>query len=90
MDSVSPVFTDAEIDAEHVIALDQPEYIPVIVLRVLYGDGSKASVTRFRFTDEERALIANGADLLISQPHHGQMMPIGLQLALKDSYPVEI
>ncbi len=93
MDSVSPVYTNNEVDAEQVVALDQTDkYYPIIVLRATYNDKdgelqSIASVTRFRFTDEERDLIARGADLLLSQPHHGSMMPIGLQLAMPDSYP---
>lgn len=88
MNSVSPVFTDQEVAAERVIALDQPEYYPIISLKVEYPDRSVATLTRFRFTDKEREAIAIGADLLISQPHHGPLMPIGLQLAMKDSYPM--
>lgn len=92
MQSVSPVFTEREVEAERVIALDQPQYFPIISLRVNYSDRDGnldgiATVTRFRFSDSERAAIANGADLLISQPHHGPLMPVGLQLAMKDSYP---
>lgn len=89
MNSVSPVLTEREVASEQVIALDQTEYYPVVVCRVQYADGSVASVTRFRFSAEERAAIALGADLLLSQPHHGPMMPIALQLAMKDSYPME-
>lgn len=88
MDSVSPVLTLGEVAAEHVIALDQPEYLPIIVARVVYADGSPATLTRYRFTERERAAIAAGADLLISQPHHGPLMPLGLQLAMKDCYPL--
>jgi hypothetical protein len=87
--SVSPVLTEAEVDSEQVIALDQPKYYPIVVARVRYSDDSIASVTRFRLSDKERDAIAAGADLLISQPHHGPLMPIGLQLAMKDSYPEE-
>jgi hypothetical protein len=89
MNSVSPVLTEREVESEQVIALEQPEYFPIIVARIVYGDGSPATVTRFRFSDADRTLIANGADLLLSQPHHGALMPIGLQLAMKDSYPTE-
>lgn len=89
MESVSPVLTAAEVPAEQVIALDQPQYIPIIVARIVYEDGSPASVTRFRFSEKDREAIAAGADLLISQPHHGPLMPIGLQLAKKDAYPEE-
>ena len=73
MNSVSPVYTEAEVSVEQVIALDQPEYYPIIAARVTYADKDDnveaiATVTRFRFTDEERKQIAAGADLLISQP----------------------
>lgn len=93
MNSVSPVFTEAEIEAERVVALGHPEYLPIIALRVIYSDrdgspSGNGTVTRFRFSDNERELIANGADLLITQPHHGSLMPIALQLAMKDSYPL--
>ena len=88
MQSVSPVLTEKEVEFEHVIALDQPEFYPVISLRITCG-GQIATYTRYRFTDEERAAIVNGADLLLSQPHHGPLMPIGTQLAAKDSYPTE-
>lgn len=89
MNSVSPVLTESEIHAEQVIALDQmPRYYPVIVARIRYADGAPASYTRYRFSDKEREAIANGADLLISQPHLGALVPIGLQLAMKDSYPI--
>jgi hypothetical protein len=94
MNSVSPVMTEHEVDAESVIALDQPEYFPIVVCRVTYRDKDKnpvgvATLTRFRFTEAEREMIARGADLILSQPHHGLLMPIGLQLAMPDQYPVE-
>lgn len=88
MNSVSPVLTEKEVPKEQVIALDQPEYYPIIVARIVFEDGQPATYTRFRFTEEERNLIAAGADLLISQPTVKSLMPIALQLAMKDSYPV--
>ena len=93
MNSVSPVMTDHEVEAERVIALDQPEFYPVISLRVTYNDKDDntqavATYTRYRFTDKEREAIAAGADLLLSQPHHGRLMPIGLQLAMPGQYPL--
>ena len=88
MNSVSPVLTEAEIPAEQVIALGQEGYYPIIVARIIYPDKSVASLTRFRFSDKEREAIANGADLILSQPHHGPLMPIGLQLAMPDQYPL--
>lgn len=89
MDSISPVLTDKQIDVEQVIALGQNGYYPIIAARIIYADRSVASLTRFRFSDKERAAIANGADLILSQPHHGPMMPIGLQLAMPNEYPLE-
>lgn len=88
MNSVSPVLTETELPLEQVIALDQPEYYPIIVARIVFEDGQKATYTRFRFTEEERKLISEGADLLISQPTVKALMPIALQLAMKDSYPL--
>ena len=92
MISVSPVLTEAEVHVEQVIALDQPKYFPIITLRVTWNDKDGepetiATYTRFQFTDAERKMIADGADLLLLQPHHGQMMPIGLQLAMPGEYP---
>ena len=87
MDSVSPVLTDREVHAEEVVALEQEQYYPIIVARILFQDESRCSMVRFRFTDEERKLIAEGADLIIGQPHHGSMMPMSTQLAMPGEYP---
>jgi hypothetical protein len=93
MDSVSPVLTELELPTEQVIALDQEEYYPIIVARVQFlgvADDSpvvNVSLTRYRFTAAERALIAAGADLILGQPHHGSMMPVSLQLAMPGEYP---
>ena len=87
MDSVSPVLTDREVHAEQVVALEQDQYFPIIVARVRFEDGSPCSMVRFRLTDKERELIAQGADLIIGQPHHGPMMPMSTQLAMPGEYP---
>ena len=94
MNSISPVLTEYEVEAEQVIALDQPQYYPIISLRVTFNDKdgdekSMATMTRFRFSDKDRDAIAAGADLILSQPHHGPLMPIGLQLAMPNEYPLE-
>ena len=75
MDSISPVLTDAEVPAEQVVALGQEEFYPIVVARVKFSDESIGSLARFRFTAAERELIAAGADLILGQPHHGEMMP---------------
>lgn len=87
MQSVSPVLTEQEVSAERVIALDQLEYLPIIVARVRGEGGWIASVTRYRLSDAERKAIADGADFLIYQPHHGPVMPLGLAVAMPESYP---
>ena len=89
MNSISPVLTDREVPAEQVVALGQEEYYPIITARVIYPDQSIASLVRYRFSGKEREAIAKGADLILSQPHHGSMMPVGLQLAMSDEYPLE-
>jgi hypothetical protein len=89
MDSVSPVLTDLEIPSEQVVALGQTAlYYPIIVARIRFSDDSPCSLTRFRFSDKERDLLAAGADLILGQPHHGMMMPVSLQLAMPGEYPL--
>ncbi len=88
MVSVSPVLTQAEVETEQIIALDQPEFFPIVVARVRFAQGSAATYTRFRLSPAERRLIAEGGDILLSQPHIGALMPIGIQIALPDAYPV--
>lgn len=87
MNSVSPVFTDQEVSAEQVIALDQPQYLPIIVARIATEEGFRASVTRYRFSSKERAQISDGADILVYQPHLGSIMPLAFALANPGEYP---
>ena len=87
MDSVSPVLTEKEVEAEQVVALGQDGYYPIIVARILFEDKSPCSMVRFRFSDKERELIAQGADLILGQPHHRGMMPVSVQLAMPGEYP---
>ena len=87
MNSVSPVLTEAEVDSEQVVALEQEQYYPIIVARILFEDKSPCSMVRFRFSEKDRELIAKGADLILGQPHHGSMMPMSVQLAMPGEYP---
>jgi hypothetical protein len=87
MISVSPVLTTVEVDAEKVVALDQPQFRPLLALRVEFKDGQRFTALRFQFTAEERAAIAAGQDLLVLQPHHGSLMPLAFQFALPGKYP---
>jgi len=87
MQSVTPVLTQSEVESEQIIALDQPDFYPIVVARIQFADGQLASYARFRLTEKERALITGGADILISQPHIGRMMPIAVQIAMPECYP---
>lgn len=87
MDSVSPVLTDQEVNCEQVVALGQEQYYPIITARIFYADKTPGSVVRYRLSEVERKIISDGADILITQPHHGQMMPISVQLAMPGEYP---
>jgi hypothetical protein len=94
MDSISPVLTELEVPAEQVVALGQDGFYPIVVARVSWRDKDEklmavCSYTRYRFTAAERELILKGADLILGQPHHGQMMPVSLQLAMPGEYPVQ-
>lgn len=89
MRSESPVLTEKEVEFEQVVALGQTEYYPIIVCRYRCPDGSIWTATRFRFTDKEREAIAKGADLILSQPHHGPMTPIATQFAFPGEYALE-
>jgi hypothetical protein len=89
MRSESPVITKDTVEYEFVVALDQSEYRPIIALAMVFEDGNCATYTRYRFSEAERVAIAEGADLLLSQPHAGNLMPIGLQLAYPNSMPME-
>ena len=74
MEAVSPVVPGNE-DFEVVYAKDQPEYTPLPVLRT-----EKALLSRWKFTDEERAHVAAGGDMFICVLHFGgtlqPIMPI--------------
>ena len=83
MDSVSPVWTEEEVAIERVIALDQPEYVPIIALPVRFSDNTSGMSVRFRLSDEERAAIAAGADIVITEiTFGGPFTPIHV-LAIK-------
>jgi hypothetical protein len=65
MEPVSPVVPGTE-QFEVTYAKDQPEYIPLPVLRT-----NGALLTRWRLTDEERKHIAEGGDLFVCVLHFG-------------------
>lgn len=65
---ISPVVPGLE-PYEIIIGENQPQYTPLPVLR---GRGPMyAMMSRWKPTDEERQMIANGADIYISQQTFG-------------------
>ena len=88
MQSVSPVWTDAEVEIERVIALDQPQYQPIIILPVRYIDNTSGLSVRFRLTDEERRAIAEGADLVITElTFGGPFTPLNMAVCKPNESP---
>lgn len=88
MDSVSPVWTEEEVEIERVIALDQKQYIPIIALPVRYSDGYSGMSVRFRLSDAEKQAIADGADLVITElTFGGPFTPISVQVCKPNERP---
>lgn len=80
----SPVIVGCEA-LEHVFGADQPEYVPLPALRS--PDGIVTS--RWEFTDEERQMIANGADVFVSVfTFNKPYPPTRVQVLYKESDPV--
>lgn len=90
MDSVSPVWSEQEVDIERVIALDQEQYQPIIVLPVRYTDRSSGLSVRFRLTDEERSAIAKGDDLVITElTFGGPFTPLHMHVCRPNHSPFD-
>lgn len=88
MDSVSPVWTEAEVGIERVIALDQEQYLPIVVLPVLYTDGISGLSVRFRLSSEERKAIAEGADIVVTELNFGaSFTPLDMKVCMPNEGP---
>lgn len=85
---VSPVMPGSG-PIEHILAKDQPEYEP---LPMVYLDrDDRPVISRWRFTDEERALISQGADIVLTQLTFQQLFqPVHLQVTMPDANPILI
>lgn len=83
---VSPVMPGSE-PIELILGKDQKEYTP---LPAVYLDRrDRPMITRWRFTDEERAAIAAGADIVLQQLTFCQpFQPVNLQVVMPDAHPV--
>ncbi len=62
MEPVSPVLTEEFVPNEVVYAKDQPEYMPLPVLRSPNG----MVMSRWKLSESEREAIAAGADIFLS------------------------
>ena len=88
MDSVSPVWTEEQVAIERVIALDQPEYLPIVVLPVLYSNGVFGMSVRFRLSAEERKAIADGADIFVTELTFGaSFTPLNMAVCMPNEAP---
>ena len=102
MQSVTPVFGPEELQYEKVIALDQPEYSPLIIVPIdlhipagtLPGQtepivkANHGMSVRFRFSEAEREKITAGADLLITELVFGaKFTPLNFQIVMPDERP---
>jgi hypothetical protein len=88
MDSVSPVWTEEQVEIERVIALDQSQYLPIVVLPVLYTDGILGLSVRFRLSDEERRAIAQGADVVVTELTFGaDFTPLDISVCMPNERP---
>ena len=85
MQPVSPVMPGSE-SIEVIIGKDQPEYLPLPA--VYLNLRCCPMITRWRFTDEERAAIANGADIVLQQlTFRNPFQPVCLQVTMPDEHP---
>lgn len=99
MQSVSPVFTADEVQYEIEIAKNQPEYAAVVGLPVsmqlIERETGESQIinpwgtaVRFRLNDEERAAVAAGNDLILTQLNFGRpITPMNIQFCAEGEKP---
>mgnify|MGYP001567924825 CR=1 FL=1 len=78
MEAKSPVLTEEFVPDEIVFAKNQPEYLPLPVLRTKDG----VVLSRWRLTDAERAAVADGADILLTvMTFNAPLQPFRIEVA---------
>lgn len=99
MQSISPVFTESEVQFEHKVAEHQNEYMTIVGLPVSLqlvdrATGKSTIVNpwgmsfRFRLSDEERAAVAAGSDLILTQLNFGkEVTPMNVQFCAEGVRP---
>lgn len=86
MDPVSPVMPGSE-SIEIILGKDQKEYIPLPAVYI--NSDSRPMVTRWRLTEEERAAVKNGADIVLQQlTFWNPFQPVNLQVVMPNENPV--
>lgn len=88
MHPVSPVMPGSE-SIEVILGQGQEEYTP---LPAVYVDTiARPMITRWRFSDEERKAIAEGADIVMQQlTFKNPFQPVNLQVVMPHGYPVPV
>jgi hypothetical protein len=85
MEAVSPVMPGSE-SIEIVLGKDQPEYLPLPA--VYLNQPTVPMITRWRLSEVERAQIASGADIVLTQLTFGSaFQPVNLQIVAPDEMP---
>jgi hypothetical protein len=86
MTPVSPVMLGSEA-IELVLGKGQKEYIELP--SVYLDQRDRPMVTRWRLTEEERAVIAEGGDIVLTQLTWWQrFQPVHLQVVMPDDNPI--
>jgi hypothetical protein len=82
MQPSSPVLTEEFQDKEVVYAKDQPEYMPLATLR----NASGVVMSRWKLSDEERAAVALGADIMLSCCTYNQpLQPVLMEVITNEA-----
>ncbi len=77
MTPISPVLTEEFVPLEVVYARDQPQYIPLPVIR--NADG--VLLSRWKLSESEREAIAAGADIFLSVwTHNRPLQPVRVEI----------
>ena len=88
MKPVSPVMPGSEM-IEVVLGRGQPEYDELPALYLERPD--LPMITRWRLTDEERAVIAEGGDIVLTQlTFRKRFQPVNLQVVMPNENPLFI
>jgi hypothetical protein len=87
VEPITPVLSPEFADKEHVFGSNQPQYIPLPALISQCG----VVLTRWRLSEEERKLVLDGADIMLSVWTVGQpLQPVMLEVGNRDRSLLEM